>query len=361
MSDQQPLRIQSVAELVEVIPYLTGFEPHEAVVAVVSTGNQVQVTAHCSMAAVEPWGAAEQMMRQLVDRFPDSDLVLAGYSDDPQRSWRMLGRCAGQLSEDNPVLSFVVAGDTWTDAYGNSGPVDRFGVIAADATSRGITRVSSRDELAAGFRCAPSTPDLLTAVDEARSHAAILSRAQQAEQMAFLIWAQMSSPAAKQRGLSAGDAIDLAVLAQQSPYAQQVALLHITAANVAQHRQLWHGVLAQVPPQAASGAEALAGMAAWIFGDGATANVALEQMNASGHHSRMSDILDALSRQGVPPSAWEPMRVELIHSMPSDVIEAAGLANAEPGSVPAGNQATDRGAPQPYRSLERDDDTTITP
>ena len=76
------------------------------------------------------------------------------------------------------------------------------------------------------------------------------------------------------------DAVQLAVLAQH-PGVRDLALISMTRDNADQHLQLWQNVIHASPAYGADMPLYLAGMAAWITGDGASATIALERSLAA--------------------------------------------------------------------------------
>jgi len=137
--------------------------------------------------------------------------------------------------------------------------------------------------------------------------------------MGELIGRNLSAGAEPQNvGLDAEDAMQLAVLAQHDA-AREAALLSMTRDDANEHFALWRGVVNRVPEFGADAPLFLAGMAAWIAGEGAAANIALERTEHVGEPGRFppARILAELIDQVVPPSAWEGMRDD-------------GLRNADP-------------------------------
>ena len=119
-------------------------------------------------------------------------------------------------------------------------------------------------------------------------------------------------------GVDVEDAVQLAVLAQHGK-AREAALLSMTRDDAREHLALWRGVVNHVPESGAEAPLFLAGMAAWVVGEGAATNIALERTEEVGEPGQFppARLLAELIDQVVPPSAWEALRED-------------GLRNADP-------------------------------
>ncbi len=246
-------------------------------------------------------------------RFPDVDALLAAYTTDQPAGWALLERCANHLPVGRVVEALVVDGDTWHQADGTSGPADRYGPLAAEASFHGLERLPTRNELVASFASAPDTDELTThvaaaldALPPASDTTAVIGR------MGDLIRHHLpaTDPHATMT-LDVRDAVELSVLAQHGD-ARQVALLSLTRNDARRHLAMWRTVVNTVPEYGAEAPLFLAGMAAWVAGEGAAASIALERIGQTGRPGGYppARILDALIDQVVPPSAWETLRAD---------------------------------------------------
>lgn len=330
-SSLRHLRIAGPDELTQVIPYLVGFTPEESLVIAVINQGVVAVTARVDIGDVQPAGEAEQLLDRIWARFPGSDACMVAYTADQPAGWALLQRCAEHLPADAARRTMVVDGDTWHLPDGTSGPADRFGPIAAEASFHGLQRLPSRSELVAGFASPPDTDHLTS---QARAALDRLPRTDQTSQiitrMGHLI--RHNLPARATEGhpphrVEVGDAVQLAVLAQNG-LARQVAMLAIIQADAPRHLALWRGVVSTVPTHMAEGPLFLAGMAAWAAGEGAAASIVLErttQISETGHFPP-ARLLDELLDQVVPPAAWETLRTTgLDQADPRVRTEVAGI------------------------------------
>lgn len=102
--------------------------------------------------------------------------------------------------------------------------------------------------------------------------------------------------------------------------ARDTAWAHIASATARSHAHLWRSVAALTPDvPAALPVLGLVGMAGWISGDGALADVALDRADTIPGRATytMLDLLQAVLDQMLPPTLWDAMadqiRRELDH------------------------------------------------
>jgi len=335
MEDHEPaqLRISSPAEVAQLIPYLVGFTPQDSLVIVVIQSGRVQVTARADLPDVMPGGAAEDLLNRIWTRFPDSDAHAVAYTSDHQAAWKLLARCDAWLPYG--CLAMIVDGDIWHLRDGTTGTLDRSGQIGAQASSYGLQRLESRAELEARFASAPDSAELDRHLGAAL---ASLPRPGQVSQIVALTCKLLDEhlPGVSDGAVSmtATSAIRLSVLAQH-PVARDVALLSMNHDNAADHLRLWQRVIGASPAYGAEMSLCLAGMAAWISGDGASANVALERVLKADPEPadlHLARFLDDLIENVVPPSAWNDLRGSILSHV--DPVVSAALRRPAPGSAP---------------------------
>ena len=316
------LRITDPGELTQVVPYLIGFTPEESLVIVVVDHGQVAVTARVDIAEIQPAGQAEQLLDRMWARFPQGEALMVAYTTDRAAGWNLLERCANHLPNGRTRETILVDADTWHLPDGQTGPAARFGPVAAEASFHGLQRLPSRSDLAAAFASPPVTEELLTHLDtvmaglpDPTDTTALITR------MGDLV--RRNLPTAdtdhpRPTPIDTDDALQLAVLAQH-PKAREVAMLSMTRTDAREHLTLWRTVVNTVPELGAEAPLFLAGMAAWIAGEGAAASIALQRTDHAGEpgHYPPARLLDALIDHVVPPLAWETLRTD-------------GLATADP-------------------------------
>ena len=349
--DHRPrARITGPGDLTQVIPYLVGFTPEESLVILVVDYGQVAVTARVDIADMLPEGRTEDLLDRLWTRFPGADAHLVAYTAYQPAGWGILDRCAAHLPDGVTVQRTLVHGDTWYLSNGQTGTIDRYGSIAAEASFHGLRRLSSRSELVAAFASPPQTAELtaqtragLAGLPEPGDTDAIITR------MGELIRRHLPTgdDQPELAPLDVQDAVQLAVLAQH-PKAREVAMLAITRQDAPEHLSLWRTVVNNVPEFGAEAALYLAGIAAWAAGEGAAASIALERTQRVGEPGPYAParLLDELIDQVVPPSAWDSFRAEGLEQADSRVRDA--VQSLHPPKVwEAIPQHTLRHRPQP--------------
>lgn len=313
------IQVTSPSELAEVVPYLVGFAPEESLVVLVARQGRVVVTARVDIADLSEPGAAEQTLDAMWGRFPDATGTLMAYTADHETGWQLIERCAAHRPEAG-LRQLVIDGDTWHLPSGETGSVDRYGAIAAEATVRGLQRRGSRSELESTFATAALTEPLMDLIEAAIGILPDRGDVGEAvDRMHALIQTNLSEPVAP------AAAVQLALLTSH-PDAHEVALLSVTRANAEAHFRLWRQVTNQVPDAFAKGPLFLAGLAAWVSGDGAAANIAIDKsidLAPGGRHSP-DRLLSALINTVTPPDAWRRIRQDALDQAKPEVRAAIG-------------------------------------
>ncbi|HEY3409008.1 MAG TPA: DUF4192 domain-containing protein [Propionicimonas sp.] len=319
--DPPRVRITSPDEMAQILPYLVGFTPEESLVVAVVDQGMVAVTARVDIAAIQLPGQAETLLDRMWARFPDANAYMVAYTTDQPAGWALLQRCADHLPAGAARQTMLVDGARWHLPDGQTGVADRFGPLAAEASFHGLQRLPTRSELVASFASPPDTEELSAQVEAALDKLpepgdtdAVITRTGELVRGNLVPGTQSS----KTLGVDVEDAVQLAVLAQHGK-AREVALLSITRENARDHLALWRGVVNHVPEFGAEAPLFLAGMAAWVAGEGASASIALERTEEVGEPGRFppARLLAELIDQVVPPSAWDALRKD-------------GLRNADP-------------------------------
>ena len=319
--DPPRLQITSPGEVAQILPYLIGFTPEESLVIAVIDSSRVAVTARVDIADVREYGQAESLLDRMWARFPEADAYLVAYTADQPTGWALLERCAAHLPAGAAKQTMLIDTDTWQLPDGQTGPADRYGPVAAEASYYGLQRLPSRSELVVGFACPPDTEELTAQVNaalgtlpEPTNTDAVIARMGQLVHQYLPTDTEPSGSTA----LNVEDAVQLAVLAQNGK-AREVALLAMTRENADGHLNLWRGVVNRVPEFGAEAPLFLAGMAAWVGGEGAAASIALERTERVGEPGPFGParLLSELIDNVVPPSTWDALRDD-------------GLRNAEP-------------------------------
>lgn len=319
----RPVQVTSPAELAEIVPYLVGFTPEESLVILLAREGRVLVTARVDLADVTLPGDAEQLLDAMWRRYPEAGGALIAYTGDREAGWELIEQCVAHRPEAGH-LRLVVNGDRWMLPSGESGTIDRYGRLAAEATVHGLNRRNSRADLAATFATATPSESLVEVIEATLPHLPAADDVQAAvTRMHELIQANLSDI------IGTATAVELAVLARH-PDAHDVAMLSITNETAEQHQRLWRQVINRVPDVLARGPLVVAGLAAWVSGDGAAANVAIDKaldLVPAGRHS--SDrLLNALVNTVTPPTVWNAVRAEALATAKPEV---QGVFAAPPG------------------------------
>ena len=362
MADQQEpvrLRITNTAEVAQIIPYLVGFTPEESLVIVASQQGRVQVTARVDLQDVRSPGSAEDLLDRIWARFPDASASVAAYTTDHRTGWSLLQRCDDWLPFGCQTM--LVDGDTWHMADGTTGIIDRYGPLAAQATYHGLQHLQSRADLKARFTSAPDSDELDQQLGDALANLPAPDQAGRVLELTReliernLPSATPAGHATTKPGMSATDAIQLSILAQH-PAARDLALFSISQSNATDHLRLWQNVVRATPAASADMPLYLAGMAAWLSGDGASATIALERaLNTAPPSSEPHPLrlLEGIIDQVVPPGAWESMRPAILADAHPELRRALRVdgesASPRHGWPPVAAAASPRHRPEPDR------------
>ncbi len=332
------LQMHHPGEVAELIPYLVGFTPEESLVVIVTRNGRVEVTARVDLDDIQHPGATEDLLDRIWARFPDADAFLVAYTDDHTTGWNTLHRADAHLAGMAHRRTMLIDADTWELPDGETGTINPDGQIATQAANYGLKLRPTRADLQAAFASAPDTDQLATRVGAVLD---TLPRPHDTEAIltltADLISRNLPDEPARvtdppQAHAPLDDAIKLAVLTQ-NPSAQSLAVLTITRDNAPEHLALWRDVVNQVPAYGAEGPLYLAGMAAWVSGDGASAAVALDRCIDLNHGEQPTGqvrLLSQLIDQVVPPTAWEAIRGDVLAAADPRVRAALRTTPAEP-------------------------------
>lgn len=348
---QQPpprLRITEPAEVAQIIPYLVGFTPENSLVVSALADGQVQVTARVDLADVQRHGGVEDLLDRIWSRFPGAGAVAVAYTDDHLAGWDVLSRADAWLPYGATAL--LVDADTWHTPDGTSGPVDPSGSAATQAAQYGLQHLPSRADLEARFASPPDSAQLDRQAAEAIDALPQPGDTTGIVQLtARLIDRNLPTDESEHTSISVRDAVQLSVLAQH-PAARDLALLRIDRDHAGQHLALWQNVVQNSPAYGCDMALFVAGMAAWISGDGASATIALERSLAAepaapGRHP--ARLLEGIIDNVVTPRTWDTLRRDIAEHAHSDVKAA----------LPNPSRATDRQGwpPAPQPSGQRPD------
>lgn len=322
-NDVPRMHISEPGDLAQLVPHLIGFRPEESLVVVVTVGERVHLTARVDLTEALPPGRAEDLLDRIWNRFPTAGAYLIAYTNDRPTGAALLQRCEDHLPPFADRNAMIIDGDTWHTRDGQTGTVDRYGRLAAEATYHGLPVLEHRADLDAQFTSPATTTRLqlahLKAIHDLPDGD---DKPELIRRLTTLLDANLPSPARSPGTVGQAEALQLATLVHDGTV-REVALLSITAENAEDHLKLWRDVINQTPEGTAGMPLFLAGMAAWINGDGATAVIALERAQAIlPPQTRSLLLLDSLIDHVVPPYAWPDMRQAILNQATSDVQSA---------------------------------------
>jgi hypothetical protein len=310
------LHITNPGEAAQIIPYLVGFTPEESLVISAIQNRRILVTARVDLADVTAGGAAEDLLDRIWARYPDADAHATVYTTgDHNAAWKLLARCDAWLPYGCQAM--IVDGDTWHTPDGASGRAEPTGLVAAGASLAGLQHLEHRSDLEARFASPPDSDQLASRANRAVSDlpapgetAQILARTKELFQRHLPGRPAGLDPRIEPPVIPAEDAIRLAALVHH-PDARDLALLSIDRRNASQHLVLWQQVVQASPSSSADMPLYLAGMAAWISGDGAGATIAVERAlnsHPTSATTHPAEFLEGILEQVMPPTSWDLLR-----------------------------------------------------
>lgn len=321
-----PVRIDSVAGLLAVIPHLLGFTPHHSLVLLGLTGprGRVKVAFRFDLPDPPGPGAAAQIAGHIAGvlaRQGVAAAVAAGYGPG-----RLVTPLADALRRHLPAAGVEVRdvlrvqdGRYWSYLCQDPAccppegkPYDPAGHPAAGVLARaGLTVAPSREAVAAtiGPLTGPRAEEMAAAV-------------RQAERIAERIITVRGPDGLDQPGLAAvraaveayrdGGSITAPVrhawlaLVLTRLRIRDDAWARMDPAHHLAHRRLWTDVTRRAQPGYVAAPASLLALTAWQAGDGALANLALDRALADEPGYRMALLLRDALTAGAPPSMAAP-------------------------------------------------------
>lgn len=291
-----PLIIQTLDDLVAMVPFLLGFHPHESLVVIVMDDTGIQLTGRIDLSdAAQPDHLAD-LVGRLAHRFATAEQWFLAFSADPEIAWRVLGECAELVGALRLGRLLQVDAQSWRadDRHGESGWVGA-NCVATQAAALGMSARASRTELTAQV-AGPDDAEvaaLLAEFDQAHAWAQSLTAAERRQAAV-----RLTRTATQQR-----DLVRLAVLASD-PTVQVAVLRSLDRDNAAAAVACWTAVVAHSLTPYLVGPLGLLGVASWLTGDGATQNVCLERLDQLQPLAPLAALLDWINQKVLPPSAW---------------------------------------------------------
>lgn len=306
------MRPSSPADLLDVVPYLLGFNPEESVVLAVLRGGEVAVTARLDLPPASLIGEVARRLSTIADEQDAGGVVLFTFSADSASARVVLRRCAEVLAPYGVVDAIHADGHRWwSETCGGSccpvegTPYDPVaGRMAAEAVYAGLVRRSSRSEIEALVQGPASydCDDLEELLMEAVLRWTGVSRRERCRRVKRLVEDFLDAP----RPLSDREVTDVAVLVTDI-IVRDVAWTMMSRERSEDHLDLWQQVVDRAVGPLVAPALGLLGMAAWIAGQGALMVCCIERLFMVDPDYRLARLLSDINERGLPPSAWEEM------------------------------------------------------
>ncbi|MFW6600343.1 DUF4192 domain-containing protein [Propionibacteriaceae bacterium Y2011] len=319
--DQTRVRVSSTADMLALIPYLLGFQPHDSLVVVLLGGNRVQLTARVDLPRPEGRRdvfAIADHFRGVAQHSGADGAVLAVFSADEPWAVEVVTEVEAELGE-LVFTSLVCTGDSFRVVVaGEAGPSTAFDpagtATAATAVYHGMRLLPDRESLAA--LTAPGDPAAIRAVADAADTVRLpwLLADRRLEMVCHVetLLRRDEPPGPDDCARLALLAIDLEV--------RDVAWFLMRPDNAKDHLKLWGEVARRSPMDLSAAPVCLFGMAAWLSGDGATALCCAERAMDEHPGYTMAQLVFDLVESATPPQAW----ADMVATEPPGLTDLAG-------------------------------------
>jgi hypothetical protein len=328
-------KIRRPEDFLTIIPHLLGFQPDDCAVTLIIRDGMLYCTARCDLDALfEPGGPAWYTARFSVPPplgpAGEPQLFLVGYG--PRQ--RVSTALHAVWDEVGPLVldALVVQEDRWwfldepDSAEGR--PLPDPGTGPRQITQRPVAarRTQLADDIAAptGEREDQMTAALMEGLDQLPDDPATAGRWVLDTMNAWVKGAELSDSALIAAGASMvwGPARDQLWTRLTPPMARR-------------WLPFWKEVLRRTPRGSRAVPLSVAGVIAWVAGEGALMNICLVEAQAEDPQFTVVDLLSLISDNGLPPSTWEMVR------------------NADVGELATTGRGAARVKPAPRRSRPR--------
>ena len=310
-------RVRGAADVVAMIPYLLGFQPHDSLVVIALQGPRKRFGPVLRVDLVDDPDLVPQqaaVILEVVTGHRLGPVLVAVFSDDARRAEPLTSLVLAELAGSGVAVEDAFRADGrrwWSYLCSNpsccspaGSPYDvRTSAAAAEAVLAGLAFEPDREALRERF--APS--------DEIRRH----SVAQEVQllrdlpatrapgdteglRMGELVGSRLADPAAAEPS----ELARLALLVQ-SHSGRDVAMGLIDRANAARHFELWRHVLVCVSDDLLPPVGCVVAFAAWLDGRGVLASHAVERVLALEPDDSFARLLAELLVAAVDPRHWD--------------------------------------------------------
>jgi hypothetical protein len=323
------LGARGAPDLLAVIPFLLGFHPRESVVTVFVRSGRIVLTARLDLPPPEAAEAYADMLQGLARQHGGDEVVVLGYSAQPEPARAFLCRLVDLLPPELVNEALYADGSRWWSmscdgpccpAGGTPYALDSH-PLAAEAVFAGMSARADRDALAELVHGPSPTdqPRLESLVEELRTEQAQRSGKASARDLERLVRRAVADPG----GLEERAGIRLALLVADVRL-RDLAWSMIKPDDAECHADLWSRVVRRVPAALSAAPLVLAGMAAWIDGKGALLNCCIEELSQIHPQYSMGRLLSELSERAVSPRLWDEMAGPMRETVLGEVDRLAG-------------------------------------
>lgn len=300
--------VRSLTDLIEVVPILLGFHPHDSIVVLAVEDGAIRLTARADLTD-DPSDGLAAVWRRL----PRAQLIVLAATVDADRAWYALGQVNDAIPRAVDRILLHADGEFWFEHRSDEGtPYDAVGSIhLARAAYSGRPVRASRDDLYRLVEPHRSAAELTASIER------VASRSQTMSEVVGEALALVEGHDEVVGELDIDDATILC-LASHDPEFLDAVLLSTASENADARRSLWLQVVGGSVPQCAGGALVAVALAAWLTGDGALQSVCLEAMLDRPAPLDWVEVLDGLHRDAVPPQEWDHLRAHLLSKRMTD-------------------------------------------
>jgi hypothetical protein len=317
----QSIRLAGPADILDMVPYLVGFYPAEAVVALGIRSGTVMLTMRVDMPPPGEAANLSAMITWVSDQHGAEELVVIGYSSDAEPARQLLGTVAAELDSFTLKDVLLVDGKRWWSLMctGSCCPEDgrRYdpgsSPVAAEAVYAGLSVLADRRALEREVSGPPGGDhnDLRLLAEQQSAEIDHLDVSVRSE----LIRALVESGVAQSEPIDDATCARMAVLAAEVAV-RDVALALITREQADKHLQLWARVVSRTTAPLEAAPLCLLGFCAWVCGNGALLNCCIERVNVINPDYSLAHLLDKISKWAIPPSLWDELRREIGREVP---------------------------------------------
>jgi hypothetical protein len=308
--------------VIAMIPYLLGFTPTDSLIVVALLGQRSRLGPCMRLDLPQTEEEGDAQARYLVDLIVAHQftlVIVVAFTSDPHRADAVVRPLRRGLARRRVAVAEALRADGsrwWSstchdpDCCGLDGtPYDPdSSLVAAEAVRAGMTRASNRDSLRAGFE---------PVSDEARAKTAAacveLRKARGSDPHRPAVLSDLDRllvHRAAPHEMSPADAASLLVAVQRTPLRNAV-LARLTRADANVDFELWRQVMRNAPDDLLAPAGTLAGLAAWLDGQGPLAWLAVERVEGVSPGYPMCRVLRDILNAALSPDTWEELRSTL--------------------------------------------------